>query len=55
MYYVYEVRSKKVRFKSHSKNVALYNLNMLNQRRGELGFALMPQQDYERNYGTEKV
>lgn len=54
MFYVYEIRSKKIRLKSHSRNVAVFNLESLNDKRGELWCAMMDSETYEKNYGNGK-
>ena len=50
-YYVHSVRTKKIYNESHSKVVALNVLERYNKTRGELGFAMMDKETYERNYG----
>lgn len=54
MYYVYSIHTKKIVNKSHSKNVALSVLERYNKTRDHLGFAMMDEETYVRNYGNPK-
>lgn len=54
-YYVYSIHTKRIVNKNSSKNVAIHVLNTYNKTRGELGFAMMDKETYERNYEIQVV
>lgn len=51
MFYVYEIRSKFIKHKAHSRNVAIHVLETYNSKREELWCVMMDKETYERNYG----
>lgn len=51
-YYIYSIKTKRIVHKASSKNVAIHVLSTYNKKRGELGFAMMDRETYERNYGN---
>lgn len=51
MYYVFSIWTKKIVHKAHSYNVGIHVLETYNKKRGTLGFAMMDEETYIKNYG----